>query len=194
MDPTAVVAPERLRRGVLDLMPQAFSASERLLYGSPWLVALMQRWDAANAWWSDHIVKFDLASQLDLLARLGIRTPETRYLGWAFMGALLGWLALIGWQLGRGARAARPDALARAYLRLCRKLARAVPPRAAHQGPLEYSHVVQSARPQLRAGGELLARYAQLRYGPRHEATSHARAVSAFARAVARLRVPRRAA
>ena len=194
VDPTAVVAPERLRRGVLDLMPQAFSASERLLYGSPWLLALMQRWDAANAWWGDHIVKFDLASQLELLARLGVPTPEARYLGWAFMGALLAWLALIGWQMGRGARAARPDELARAYLRLCRKLARVVPARAAHQGPLEYSQVLQSARPPLREGGELLARYAQLRYGPQREAHRHAGEVSAFVRAVARLRVPRRTA
>ena len=190
VDPTAVIAPERLRRGVFDLMPGAFSASERLLHSAAWLTALMQRWEAANAWWSDHVVKFDYTSQLDLLARLGIRTPETRHLGWAFMGALLGWLAIVAWQLGRGARRAAPDALARAYLALCRKLSRVVPARAPHQGPLEYSQTVLAQQPELRQAEALLARYAQLRYGPPEDAASRARAVAAFARAVARFRAP----
>jgi len=73
VDPTAVVAPERLTRGMLQLMPDAFSASERLLYGPGWLGGLLQRWEAASAWWADHVVRFDYASQLDLLTRLGIR-------------------------------------------------------------------------------------------------------------------------
>ncbi|HEY1491423.1 MAG TPA: transglutaminaseTgpA domain-containing protein, partial [Steroidobacteraceae bacterium] len=50
VDPTAVVAPERLNRGVFDLMPQSFGAGERFLYGAPWLQQLLQRWDAANSW------------------------------------------------------------------------------------------------------------------------------------------------
>ena len=77
VDPTAVVAPERLRRGVLDLMPNAFSASDRLLYRSAWLRGLLQRWAAANAWWGDHVVKFDYASQLDVLAAPRESAPQT---------------------------------------------------------------------------------------------------------------------
>ena len=127
IDPTAVVAPERLTRGVLQMMPGAFSASERLLYGPGWLGGLLQRWDAANAWWSDHVVRFDYTSQLDLLARFGIRSPDTRYLVWGFAAALGAWLLFIAWHLGRGRRRTRPDALARAYGRLCRKLARIAP-------------------------------------------------------------------
>ncbi|HEX4647520.1 MAG TPA: DUF3488 and transglutaminase-like domain-containing protein, partial [Steroidobacteraceae bacterium] len=95
VDPTAVVAPERLRRGVLDLLPDALTTRERLLRSSAWLTQLLQQWDAANAWWSDHVVKFDYPAQLDLLGRLGIRSPDVRYLGWAFMLALVVWLAII---------------------------------------------------------------------------------------------------
>jgi protein-glutamine gamma-glutamyltransferase len=165
IDPTAVVAPERLRRGVLELLPGAFSTSERLLYGSGWLTGLLQRWDAANAWWSDHVVKFNYDSQLDLLARLGIRTPDARDLGWGFMAVLLGWLAFIAWHFGRGARRAVPDALGRAYLRLGRKLARVTTPRAPHQGPLEYAQTIAAQRPDLAAPVEkLCAAYARLRY------------------------------
>jgi transglutaminase-like putative cysteine protease len=187
VDPTAVVAPERLTRGMLQLSPGAFSASDRLLYGSTWLAGLLQRWDAANAWWGDHVVKFDYSRQLDLLARFGIRAPDGRYLGWAFSIALTAWLLFIAWHSARGSRPRRADRLARAYQRLCAKLARVAPPRAAHQGPLDYSETVLERRPDLRAPVvALFGRYAELRYGP----TASAAEVAAFARAVARFSVP----
>jgi transglutaminase-like putative cysteine protease len=190
-DPTAVVAPERLRRGVFDLLPDALTTPERLLRGSAWLTRLLQRWDAANAWWSDHVVKFDYSAQLDLLGRFGIRSPDVRYLGWAFMLALLGWLALIAWHIGRSARPASPDTLARAYARLCRKLERIGPPRAPHQGPLSFAETVTARRPDLRDSVRaLLARYAQLRYGPAVPGT-RAQDVEEFRRAVARLSLAR---
>src|SRR5207237_10867467 len=113
-DSPAVAAPERLRRGVFDLLPDALATRARLLRGSAWLTGLLQRWDAANAWWSDHIVKFDYSAQLDLLGRFGIRSPDVRYLGWAFTLALLGGLALIAWHIGRRPRPTPPGPLARA--------------------------------------------------------------------------------
>ena len=191
IDPTAVVAPERLSRGMLELMPAAFSATDRLLYHSAWLAGLLQRWEAANAWWSDHLVKFNYDSQLSLLARLGVRTPDARDLGWAFASALLLWLAFTAWHFGRRARRPAQDPLARAYLRLCRKLARVGAPRAPHLGPLDYAAAVHVQRPDL---GErvqaLCARYAQLRYGPEGAAPA---AVERFGRDVAQLRVRRAA-
>ena len=191
VDPTAVVAPERLRRGVMDLLPNAFGAGERLLHASPWLNDVLQRWDAANAWWSEHVVKFDYAGQLNLLARLGIRDPDVRYLGWAFVLALLVWLTLTAWYLARGERRAPPDALARAYLALCAKLARAGAPRAAHEGPLALAQSVSMRRPELGARVQALCeQYARLRYGA-PAATSYEGEVADFARAVARLALPR---
>jgi len=191
VDPTAVVAPERLRRGVFDLLPDALATRVRLLRSSAWLTGLLQRWDAANAWWSDHVVKFDYSAQLDLLGRFGIRSPDARTLGWAFVLALLGWLALIAWHIGRGARPAPPDTLARAYARLCRKLGRIGLPRAPHQGPLSFAATVTTHRPDLRDSVyALLARYAQLRYGPAAP-VSRAQDIEEFRRAVARLALSR---
>ena len=192
VDPTAVVAPERLRRGILDLFPQALAASQRLLRASPWLRALLQRWDATNAWWGEHVLRFDVATQLNLLRRFGVRTPDVRYLGWGFILALCTWLTLSAWHLGRGRRPPRPDALARAYARLCRKLARIAPPRAAHQGPLSLADTVAAHRPELHVPvAALLKRYAQLRYGISAPAT-YRRDVEAFRRAVVSLRLPPR--
>lgn len=190
IDPTAVVAPERLRRGIFDLLPDSLTARERLMRASPWLQQLLQRWDAANSWWSEHVVKFDYAHQLDLLSRLGIRAPDARTLGWAFIAALCGWLTLIAWHVGRGARSAGPDALGGAYLRLCSKLARRAVPRLAHQGPLEFAATVRAARPDLAGAAVLLERYARLRYGAPQPGT-HTQEVESFRRAVARLQLPR---
>jgi protein-glutamine gamma-glutamyltransferase len=190
IDPTAVVEPERTRRGLLDLLPGAASAQERLLRASPWLVPLLERWDAANAWWDERVVRFDSATQLDVLERLGVRSPDPRDIGWAFVLALLGWLAVIGWHMGRRPRRPRPDALARAYLRLCSKLARqAGVARATHQGPLDYARAFAVRHPGPDGGAAaLLARYAELRYGASDPAT-RARDTEEFRRAVARLRL-----
>lgn len=189
VDPTAEVEPDRLTRGLLDLMPQAGSAGTRLARASPGLTALLQRWDAVNTWWNNNVLKFDYRSQLNLLSRLGISSPDLEAVGWAFASALLSWLAWIAWQMSRGAPRVRPDRLARAYARLCRKLARVGLPRSVHQGPIAYAEAVGRTRPDLgEAVRSLLTRYAELRYGaPRLD--SRAADVAGFERAVARLSV-----
>lgn len=187
VDPTAVVEPDRLTRGMLDLLPDAGSTESRFLRASPGIIGLLQRWDALNAWWTDHVLKFDYRSQLNLLSRLGIRSPDLVMVGWFFGGILMAWLLWIAWQVGRSPLQARPDRLARAYGRLCRKLARVGLPRSPYQGPLAYADVVSSERPDL-AGAvrELLTRYAELRYGaPRVDA--RAEDVAGFEQSVARL-------
>jgi protein-glutamine gamma-glutamyltransferase len=190
VDPTAVVAPERLRRGVYDLLPDSMSASARLLRGA-WLAALAQRWDAASAWWNDRVVKFDYTTQLDVLGKLGLHFKDSRELGWAFGATLLGWLALIAWQLGRGPRPPRPDPLARAYGKLCGKLAHTGVARAPYQGPLAYGAALRAAAPALgESAHTLLARYAELRYGAL-SGDARSEDVEEFSRAVRRLRIAR---
>jgi hypothetical protein len=152
-------------------------------------VHLLQRWDAANAWWNDRVVKFDYATQLDVLERLGIHSADGRALGWAFVSALLGWLALIAWHLGRSLRPSRPDAIARAYALLCRKLARTGLIRAPHQGPLDYAQALRAGHPAAAESAQaLLVQYARLRYGAPEPAT-RARDIEEFRRAVRRLRL-----
>jgi protein-glutamine gamma-glutamyltransferase len=189
VDPTAVVEPERLQRGAFDLLSESMPASTRLLRAAPWLVHLLQRWDAANAWWNDRVVRFDYATQLDVLERLGIRSPDARTLAWAFALVLLTWLGLIAWYLGRSLRPRRPDAIARAYALLCRKLSRTGLVRAPHQGSLAYAEALRAGHPSLAEDAHaLLAQYARLRYGVPEPAT-RARDIEEFAGAVRRLRV-----
>jgi transglutaminase-like putative cysteine protease len=194
VDPTAVVEPGRLYHGILDLLPHSVSAPERLVHAWPWLGAALERWEAINGWWNDRVIGFNYRSQLDLLADLGLHSPELRDAGWAFAAALLAWLAWVSWQLGDGAAGSRPDRLGRAYGRLCRKLTRIGLPRLPHQGPLAYAQAIIRRRPDLAAQvGPLLERYAGLRFGPGCGRTP-VRDLRAFERAVARLSLRRRPA
>jgi protein-glutamine gamma-glutamyltransferase len=193
VDPTAVVAPERLTQGILDFLPNAASAPERLMLRVPWLASVRQTWDAANAWWTNRVIGFNLKSQLGILHRLGFATPRPSELVWLLACGLGAWLAVTAWQLGLP-RSTRPDRLARAYRRLCLKLARVGAPRAPHLGPMAYAEAIVRQRPELaEATRPLLAIYAELRYGALLEQPSAARAtrLAEFERGVARLRVAR---
>lgn len=191
IDPTTVVAPERLTRGILDLLPNAGSAESRLMRSLPALIRLLQQWDAINAWWNDHVLKFDYRMQLNLLRSLGVSSPDLSKLGWGFGAALLLWLSWIGWQFGRDTRRTRRDRLARAYERLCRKLARAGLQRSPHQGPFDYAGAVSASRPDLASAARaLLERYAELRYGRSSDArrAGYTADVLDFERSVMRFR------
>lgn len=188
VDPTAVVAPERVYRGILDLLPDAVSASARIVHAWPWLSATLQRWEALNGWWNERVVGFNYRAQLDLLGDLGFHSPELRDAAWAFGATLLAWLGWISWQLGREALShPRPDRLGRAYARLCRKLARAGMPRLPHQGPLAYAQAIIQHRPDLALQvSSLLESYAALRFGPTSPPTTD-HDLRRFERAISRL-------
>ena len=167
VDPTAIVAPERLQRGILDILPGALSDTTRLLHTTPLFAKLWQEWDALNIAWTESVVKFDLNSQLGILERLGLRAADWTALVVALGGGLVGWLAWIAWHVGHSAGPRPADPLARAYARLCKKLARAGIARESYEGPIDYGARIARSRPDLASRVEpLLARYAQLRYGP----------------------------
>jgi transglutaminase-like putative cysteine protease len=187
VDPTSVVAPGRIDHDILDLLPTTVSAPERLVHAWPWLGTALERWEALNGWWNDSVINFNYRSQLDLLAALGLRSPELRDAGWAFAVALLAWLAWVSWQFGKEPRPPSPDRLGRAYQRLCRKLARTGLPRAPHQGPLAYAQLITGLRPDLAPQVRpLLEQYAELRFG-----ASSNPDLRSFERAVTHLKVRR---
>jgi protein-glutamine gamma-glutamyltransferase len=189
VDPTAVVEPERLDRGILDLLPDAGSREARLLRHSSWLTALVQRWDAANAWWAEHVVEFNLRSQSSILQWLGVDSPDVRDLGWAFAAGLLVWMLWIAWQYGRNPPAPRRERLVVAYSALCRKLGKAGIHRAPHEGPLAYAETVTRVRADLaQPVRALLEQYADLRFGSSSGKPDPAE-VSAFEQGVRRLKI-----
>jgi len=166
VDPTAVVAPERLTRDIFDLNAGAVRSSGRVLREAPWIGRALQGWEALNAWWQDRVIGFNFAKQLSLLGRIGFGDAD-----WQSFGLLLGggsalWMLWLGWSLRGGWRWARPDALARAWELFCRRAARGGVERAAHEGPLAFAQRMAQSQPAAAAQIVGLARrYADLRYG-----------------------------
>jgi transglutaminase-like putative cysteine protease len=185
IDPTAVVAPERLQMGLLDLMPGSASAPRRLLHENRWLSQAALTWDAIDSWWREQVIQFDFRSQLELLDAMGFEGGTVRALVGLLGAGLALWILWIGWHLRGALRRSRHDALARAWLRLCRKLA-SIAPRAAHEGPLAYAQRIGELRPALAPSVRKLAtEYAELRFGA---AVRDRARIESFRRAVAYFR------
>jgi protein-glutamine gamma-glutamyltransferase len=191
-DPTASAAPQRLTNDLTTLLSQSGSASDRFIRQFPWLSDARQRWDALNDWWNERVVKFNLETQLDLMRFLGFQSPDWTVLGYAFAGGLVVWMLFVAWQIARSVRTERADRLARAYQKLCGKLAHAGVPREPHVGPLAYATSIGADRPDLAsAAGALLATYTQLRFGNEIGEADRTDAIRSFERAVRSFRPSR---
>lgn len=192
IDPTGIVAPERLRRGILELLPNAVSGRSSLMSATPWLTNILQAWDALNTAWNERVVNFDVSAQFRILERLGLGAGNWTALISTLGAGLVGWLMWIAWHVSRSAAPPPADPLARAYARLCTKLARAGVTRNAYEGPLDYATRIAGDRPDLALRAQpLLARYAQLRYGA-ISGEAAATAIAAFGRVVLRCHLGRR--
>ncbi len=184
VDPTAVVAPERVELGIEALrrlseqgfafgrLPEPLLARvlaqgwfARLAYGA------RAYWDYANLAWYRWVAGYDEARRRAALERLGLAGLETLgqagLIVFAVAALLLAYVLAAGpWRAAWGQRR-RQDPAARLYARFCRKLARAGMPRAPHEGPLAYAERVRMARPALGAAvDEIVQRYVRLRYAP----------------------------
>lgn len=165
VDPTAVVAPDRLLRGSTGPSGAGDSATQ-LLAQLGWIARTRLAWDALNTWWQGSVLDFDLRSQLGLLQKLGFDAPSLRHLGWLLAGGMTLWLVWLALRFGRNFRPARGDAIAAAYRRLCRRLARLATARAPQEGPLAYASRLEREAPAASAAlRPLLLDYAELRFG-----------------------------
>jgi transglutaminase-like putative cysteine protease len=194
IDPTGVVAPERLRRGLYDFLDSTNTNASVLLRRSAWFSRLHQVWDGANQWWQDRVVEFNVRAQFDFLRLLGFEDASWKHLGVAFAAALGAWIVWISLALRRSVGRRRPDRLARAWVRATRKLARVAPPRSAHEGPLAYAARVAAVRPELEVEVLEIARsYATLRFGMAANADDFHRELVELEERIRRLAIERAA-
>jgi transglutaminase-like putative cysteine protease len=166
VDPTGVVAPERLDRGLIDVLPNAVSAPNRLLHGTPWLTRLVLAWDGVNHWWRKRVLEFDLRQQLALLERLGLGDAGWRGLGMLLAAGLVVWLLVIAFSLRHLFVRSKPDRIGKLFGEFCSAGAKIAPARAAAEAPLAYAIRLTVARPDLAARIRAVTeRYTALRYG-----------------------------
>jgi protein-glutamine gamma-glutamyltransferase len=133
---------------------------------SPLLLKLRYNIDALTNQWNQWVLGYNTERQFAFLTRLGMEDVTWMKLALnmlAGVALLVGIFTLI---MLRRLTIQNTDAAQVAWLKLCRKLAKAGLPRAPHEGPMEYAERIAAARPELsRDVHDLAARYAALRYG-----------------------------
>jgi protein-glutamine gamma-glutamyltransferase len=185
VDPTSVVAPQRLVTGVESFVPQGQGV---LL---PEGVRALRRvgrffqlgWDAANNSWNQWVLGFSHERQRGLWERLGI-DPTTR----VGAGKLVAFLA-VGLCLTLGAafavmlrsRRGERDQVAHLYGRFCRKLAAIGLARKPAEGPHDYAGRIDRQRPDLgQAARDVIDAYVGLRYRGRGDPAAFKRLIDEF--------------
>ncbi len=184
VDPTAVVSTSGLTGSATALAGSDLIVPFEMRI--EWIHNVVQAWQAANAWWQDEFVAFDSTKQERLLGWLGFRQDVTRALIVLLVASSILWLAVVAWVLRPRGQRERSDAVRRSWLLVERKFRQTAPPRAAHEGVLDYAERVGRVRPEF--AGIILAlarRYARLRYGPAPDP----RDAELFHRAARQLRV-----
>jgi protein-glutamine gamma-glutamyltransferase len=167
IDPTAAIAPERVERGLADAASADESLASPWQQRTRWFSGLRLRLDAMKEIWRERILDFDQDSQRKLLEFLKIPEPDGQKLVMVLAGAMALALAWLTWQVRRELAPPSKDETARAYARLCAKLAAAGIPRIPHEGAEAYALRVTRLRPDL--GGivtNLCRQYSFLRYAP----------------------------
>jgi protein-glutamine gamma-glutamyltransferase len=165
IDPTSVIAPSRVERGLNDTVSADNSPESRWQYRASWLADTRLRLDALRLLWRERILLFNDDSQTKLLEWLHIPEPDGQKLVMVLAAALSLVLVWLTWQVRREIDPTRKELLIRCYSKLCAKLAAVGLPRLAHEGPEDYAARVAQSRPDLRAAVETLCRqYSSLRY------------------------------
>ena len=172
VDPTAAAIPVRVELGITAAAPAG--APLLMRSGFTWLRSLRNNWDALTNQWNQWVLGYNPERQLEMLSRLGMKQPSweamTLLLFWSVGGALL----LVALWVLRGMR--REDAVQRAWLRFCGKLARAGLSRERTEGPLDYAGRVSRRLPEREtAVRAITALYVEQRYGPAADRESLAR-------------------
>lgn len=157
IDPTAAVAPERIRSG--EGLGGSNTRSSFTVLGT-----LLDSVDWLRHGWNTVILGFNAARQRSLLLSLGVDASDWREVGLALLAAFGLALAATLWLVLRGGN--RPaDPLVAAWLRFCARLARRGVVRAPHEAPLAYGERAARALPPLAEDLRRLSRdYSDQRY------------------------------
>jgi transglutaminase-like putative cysteine protease len=167
VDPTAAVAPERIEKGLIDAVGADEPVPGRLREASALWARVAFGWDTVNDFWNQRFLRFNTASQFDLLERLGIREADWRSLVLGLAASLaLFFVALsayLGWTLRDPAR----DWPARLHEITIRRLRKRGLRPAPSEGPVAFLDRAATACPDLGARiRDIRYLYVALRYGP----------------------------
>ena len=168
VDPTAAVAPERIRGGLISAVGADEPVPGRFREANPLWLEVELGWDAVNDFWNERIVRFDARSQFEMLERLGVDDPDWRALGLGLAGSLALFFVALTAYLAWRYRPPRRDWPARLHALVVRRLRkRGLTPGPA-EGPVAFLERAAAECPELADDLEEIRRlYVAQRYGPR---------------------------
>jgi hypothetical protein len=185
IDPTSMIAPERVDRGLTDIVTPGHALSSRWQQRTTWLTDTRLRFDALRLLWRQRILGFDQSSQEKLLSLLHVPDPDGQKIALALAACLIAGMAWLTWTVRRELRVRPRDPLNRAFDTLCRRLAALGLPRRPQEDAEVFGARVAAERPDLAPlVGGLCREYSDLRYG----AAPSGAAIAAFVAAVRRFR------
>jgi transglutaminase-like putative cysteine protease len=167
VDPTAVIAPERIERGI----EASFQGSELLPGGlmrdSPFWWQAGMIWDNVNARWNDWAVQFDRGKQEEMLLSLGFEDPDWRDFGLVLGAGLALGIGLLFFWLAWEFRPRHGDPAAQTYGRFVARLERRGIERATGEAPRDFAARIRRLRPDLGVTALAITEtYLRLRYLP----------------------------
>lgn len=170
VDPTSVVAPERLTRGLSSSVPKdeislAMSMSENRFVGGLWKKTLFAL-DYANHGWNRLVIGYTYNRQKKLFDFIGINPGKVT--GALFLVSVMlvsvMTVFIVVWKL-RIDPLKKTDPVAWNWMKFCKKMSDAGIKRSYSEGPVEFMERIVSLRPDLKNEAELIAgRYVRLRY------------------------------
>lgn len=165
IDPTSMIAAQRVERGLTDLVLPGHALTSRWQQRTTWFMDARLRLDALRLLWRQRILGFNAGSQEQLLRYLHVPEPDGQKLALALAVCLILGMMWLTWQVRRELQVRPLDPVNRAYHRLCRRLAAADLPRRPGEGAEDFAARVAIRRPELAAAvTALCCRYNELRY------------------------------
>lgn len=176
IDPTAVVVPDRISRGLEGaLLPSELPdyLSRKYLGGlSSYVIRIRLGWDAVSTQWVAWFSGYSYSEQMALLEKFGI-TIDTWVSSFKVLMMLLvlimmivGLYSVFVFKPSRR----KPDKIRQGYVLFCKKLSRAGLLRKSDMGPSEYAAYVFKNRPDLKSAvDDITDLYIRLRYQPDHQ-------------------------
>jgi transglutaminase-like putative cysteine protease len=166
VDPTAAIAPDRVERGLSAAVSD--NAILPFMERNPpqWMQNLRLNLDTLANQWNQWVLGYDTERQFAFLTRLGMESITWQKIALNMLAGIGLVITLFALFMLRHLYTRQPDKVQAAWLKLCRKLAQAGLPRAAHEGAQDYAARIAMARPELGVAiQDIAARYSELRYG-----------------------------
>ncbi len=148
IDPTAIIAPNRIERSLSEALP-ADERAGAALQEWPLLGAMRDAWDATQFAYTSWLIGYDRAQQLQAMAKLGLEGMHPgQWIAIAISALAISATALVALYLWREKRSARPtDEVERLWLTFIRRIGKSKIAIPAHATPREVAQSVARARP-----------------------------------------------